>query len=110
MSKELLFSGTPKTRGGLSNERELVAHCPVEFQDTNLWVIYASKFLHHPSTYRGNWSWQSEDAEVQEKQYNCLLGIIRSLDLEEGPKESVAGWMLSEMLTRVPVYIPIKYP
>jgi len=100
-----LFVGSAGPFGGLSNERELVKSCPDEFKKNNAWSNYASKLFFRGAKI-GNWKWKSEDESVRNKQYQCFCGLLGTFGIGHNEKESVAGWMLSEMLTEVPEYIP----
>jgi hypothetical protein len=42
--------------------------------------------------------------QQKNKQFSCFRGLLGSFCLPHEGKEAVAGWMLSEMLTEVPVH------
>lgn len=99
-----LFSGNPGFLGGLSNEDELAVLCPAEFKKDNPWSKYTMTIFYQGANI-GNWDWKSDDEEARHKQLGCLKGILGSFVSTED-KEAVAGWMLSEMLSKVPEYLP----
>lgn len=100
-----LFPETsPFSLGGLPNEDELARICPQEFKKRNPWSDYASKVFYEGAII-DNWQWKSNDPAVQRRQKECFSGVLSGFMPHE-KKEAVAGWMLSEMLTEVPVYIP----
>lgn len=102
---DILFSGTPEPFGGLTNEHELVKRCPEDFKGANLWSSYASKVFFLGADIQ-NWGWKSADKEIQKRQLGCLKGLLSTYGIAHEDKEAVAGWMLSEMLTEVPEYLP----
>ena len=99
--KAHLFAGKPGFLGGLSNERELVRHCPADFKRGNKWTKAASTIF-----FRGadpsKWAWRTTDRGERQKQLACLRGALMGFDLKHEDKEAICGWMLSEMLTEVP--------
>ena len=104
---ELLFSGTPQPFGGLSNEKELVDACPLEFRGCNVWSSYTRRlFLEGGGNV--NWKWASEDEEERKRQAACFCGIFGSMSLGLNDKMALAGWMLSHMLSEVPEVIPCE--
>lgn len=107
MSNDKLFAGKPQLFGGLSNERELAEVCPDEFKSGNVWSSYAMKLFFCGGNI-GNWEWKSDDKEICKHQMGCFNGLLGTFDLRHQDKEAVAGWMLSEMLTEVPEYIPVE--
>jgi len=96
-----LFAGEPLPLGGLSNEEELSMLCPEEFKKPNPWSEYAMKFFFEGGKI-GNWKWKSDDKKVRVHQLNCFHGFLATFEIPHKDKESVAGWMLSEMLEEVP--------
>jgi hypothetical protein len=105
MSNEKLFAGKPEMLGGLTNEDELAGLCPEEFKKKNSWSDYAMTLF-----YRGgniaNWKWKSDDDTLRKHQRGCFSGLLGTFGLRHQDKQSVAGWMLSEMLSEVPEHIP----
>jgi hypothetical protein len=105
MSNERLFAGQPGILGGLSNEDELAGLCPEEFKNKNPWSDYAMKLF-----YRGgniaNWKWKSNYGSARRHQRGCFSGLLGTFSLPYQAKTAVAGWMLSEMLSEVPEYVP----
>ncbi len=101
-----LFSGNPGFFGGLSNEDELASICPAEFKEDNPWSKFGTRLFLEGANTR-NWEWKSDDKLIRHKQFECLSGILGSF-IEHEDKEAVAGWMLSEMLSKVPEYLPPK--
>lgn len=112
MSKELLFAGSYDSQGigggFISNRKELVKACPEEFfRNENPWSVYIDKVLQSGGCKSGHWKWQVSDMSERLKMriyFQVLLsnkGGLSGTDLR-----AVAGWMLSEMLTEVPEYIP----
>lgn len=99
----LLFSGNP-TAFGLSNEDALVRACPVEFKKRNDWSGYAAK-LFFCGGMMTNWEWKSSEKEEQKKQFACFSSLLSTWGIAHEDKEAVAGWMLSEMLVKVPEHI-----
>ncbi len=65
------------------------------------WKKYASRIFFRGCK-TGNWKWKPNSNIVRENQMNCLNGILSGFELSHQDKESVAGWMLSEMLEEVP--------
>lgn|GEM_PF-5094205 len=96
-----LFSGNRQSPGGLSNESGLIGMCPPEFfKSDNEWVKYAKALNDtHNTMY---WKWKAPDNESRNRQCECLKGIISSTVLVEDKKLTIAAWMLSEMLEKVP--------
>lgn len=110
MSSKILFSGKlyPLNTGGISNEKELVSMCPAEFKEKdNVWSNYARMLFCRGADIK-NWQWNTEDEEIRTSRFAYLRGILRADDLEIEDRKAVAGWMLSEMLTEVPEYIPAE--
>ena len=101
----ILFAGEPEMLGGLSNERELVKECPPEFLRDNPWSDYASKAFFQGAKIV-NWTWKSNDPAERRRQMACFQGLLGTFGIGHNEKESVAGWMLSEMLAEVPEYVP----
>jgi len=106
MSKDL-FSGQPQILGGLSNEEDLVKQCPPEFRQGNDWSGYASSLFFEGGQV-SHWKWKSDDDEIKGKQMACFHGLLSTFGIGHHEKESVAGWMLSEMLEEVPEHIKAK--
>ena len=102
-----LFAGQPEPFGGLSNERDLAKACPPEFKKDNAWSSYASRVFFNGANI-ANWKWKSTDEAVRRHQKGCFHGLLGTFDLSHQDKEAVAGWMLSEMLTETPKYVPGK--
>lgn len=102
-----LFAGNGQPFGGLSNERELAKLCPPEFKRDNPWSGYANRVFFEGANV-ANWKWKSDDEAVRRHQENCFHSLHDTFNLSHKDKEAVAGWMLSEMLTEVPEYIPSK--
>ena len=96
----VLFAGRPEGLGGLSNEEELVKECPPEFLSNNPWSNYASSIFFQGAKV-ATWKWKSDDPAERRRQMACFKGLLGSF-IDHNEKESVAGWMLSEMLTEVP--------
>lgn len=98
-----LFAGQPGLLGGLSNEEELAGACPSEFRKYNPWSEYAMQLF-----YRGadisDWKWKSENESERKWQSLCFNALLATFGVSHRDKEVVAGWMLSEMLTEVPVH------
>ena len=105
MPNEHLFAGQPEPLGGLTNEDELARLCPDEFKDDNQWSHYAMQLF-----YRGgniaNWKWKTDDLQTRCRQRACFNGLLVTFGLSHEDKTSVAGWMLSEMLSEVPERVP----
>lgn len=101
------FSGEPQPFGGLSNKRTLAKACPAEFKENNPWSNYASRVF-FKGTDIANWKWKSNDEAERQRQKACFQALLDTFDLGHNEKESVAGWMLSLMLTEVPEYVPAK--
>lgn len=102
-----LFAGEPNFLGGLSNEQELALVCPKKFKEENPWSSYAMKLFYKGGNI-ANWKWKSDDLAERNTQRNCFEGLLGSWDVRHEDKGSIAGWMLSVMLTEVPVYVPNK--
>ena len=106
VTSETLFSGDPGSFfGGLFNERDLAEACPDEFRQANDWSTYAMKLFFN-SVSIANWKWRSNDKEERRRQHDCFRALLGTFVLSNEDKEAVAGWMLSEMLTEVPEYVP----
>lgn len=101
MLKEILFKGHP-TPNSLSNEKELVKHCPQEFKQNNFWSNFAARFFFLKIGGVANWIWKTDDIIIRTNQLACFCGLVRTLELSIEDKKAVAGWMLSEMLFSVP--------
>jgi hypothetical protein len=101
----MLFTGEPERLGGLSNEAELVDACPSEFRRDNPWSDYASDIFFKGAKI-ANWKWKSDDPTERRRQMACFNGLLGTFGIGHNEKESVAGWMLSEMLAEVPEYVP----
>ena len=96
-----MFSGKASVLGGLSNENRLAEICPDEFKKDNKWSDLANKiFFSGADTI--NWNYKSFSKEEQKKQKTCLIGVLKTFGLSHEDKESVAGWMLFEMLNEIP--------
>ena len=104
---EILFSGNPFPMGGLSNEHELAKECPEEFRQGNPWSLYAFRLFAEGANI-ANWKWKSNNETERQRQRACLEALLGTFELSQQDKEAVAGWMLSEMLTEVPEYVPPK--
>lgn len=102
-----LFAGERQLFGGLSNECELAKLCPPEFKRGNPWSSYASRVFFGGADI-ANWKWKSTDEAERRHQGGMLHSLLGTFGLKHEEKEAVAGWMLSEMLTEVPEYIPGK--
>ena len=102
-----LFAGQPEPFGGLSNENELTKACPPEFKTDNPWSDYAMKLFYQGGNL-ANWKWKSGDHAERGRQKACFTGFLGTFGVPHEDKEAVAGWMLSEMLTEVPEYVPGK--
>lgn len=103
----VLFAGKPQLFGGLSNECELAEACPAEFKRGNPWSSYARRVFFGGANI-ANWKWKSSDEAERRHQKACFQALLGTFDLKHQDKEAVAGWMLSEMLTEVPEYVPGK--
>lgn len=101
-----LFSGTSGSMGGLSNERELVEKCPVQFREENAWSAYAN-LLYYFGGATIAWQWKTADENEKRAQLMCLQLLVGSFDLMHEDKMAVAGWMLSCMLHDVPIHTPL---
>lgn len=101
VAREILFSGELGFFGGLSNGRDLVEVCPVEFKQDNQWSNYAKKLFSRGGN-TDKWKWKSEDPAERRRQGLCFEASLIGPDLSSEDKAAVAGWMLSEMLTEVP--------
>jgi hypothetical protein len=102
MSNEQLFSGTAEPLGGLTNEAELAELCPSEFKEANDWSIFAMALFAGVAGEVKDFEWKTDDVEVRKHQSECFRGLLGTFGLGHYEKESVAGWMLSEMLDEVP--------
>ena len=102
-----LFTGQPQPLGGLSNEDELAKACPDKFKSGNSWSDYAMQLFFKGGNI-SNWKWKSDDKAERNRQMGCFRGVLGTFSLRHEDKEAVAGWMLSEMLTEVPEYVPGK--
>lgn len=100
-----LFSGVASPFGGLSNEQELVKLCPEKFKKENDWGEYAIKIFYSGGII-SKWKYKNTDKKEQNKQRACFKGLLSTFGIPHEDKEAVSGWMLSEMLTEVPKYIP----
>jgi len=109
--KKHLFSGIFCIDGGLTNDDVdyLSKKSPSEFGDSsNAWTKYAFEFIIEEGANIKNWEWKSDDELIKQKQLKYFRAICFS------PREcsqrhwEIAGWMLSEMLIKVPGYIARK--
>lgn len=96
-----LFSGKARVMGGLSNEDSLAKICPEEFKKDNKWSDLANSIFFKGAD-TTNWNYKSSNVEEQTKQKNCLMGLLQTFGLSHEDKEAVAGWMLSEILNKIP--------
>lgn len=104
MSRGILFSGTAKVFGGVTNEAELDKTCPGEFRDPrNPWNAYV-RYLLEPGSNKRASKFKSNNLEEINKQIGLFKAIIRSFDLSRESKIAVASWMLSEILEEIPEY------
>lgn len=101
----VLFSGRPEPFGGLSNEDELVKACPDKFKGDNAWSNYAMQLFYKGGNI-ANWKWKTEDKTERHRQLGCFRGLLGTFGIKHEHKEAVAGWMLSEMLSEIPEYVP----
>ena len=114
-----LFSGEI-VNGHLSNEISLHKDCPPEFRDVNNpWTACVLMFLRLHNKGRGGMlmPWEpkqfysdrrANELECQRRETcftNMLHSYHSSLKLEH--RAAVMAWMLSEMLSEVPQYVPI---
>ncbi|MDD5341096.1 MAG: hypothetical protein PHC97_01510 [Patescibacteria group bacterium] len=104
-NKKMLFEGVPQPLGGLTNEVALTRACPDEFRHRNPWTEYAMKLFYCGGNI-SNWKFKNPDENVQVSQRACFHGFLGTWGVSHEDKEAVAGWMLSEMLSEVPVHIP----
>lgn len=109
MFSEQLFAGRPKLTGGLTNEKELLLLCPEKFKSCNIWSSYAD-FLFLIGGNIANWSWKSTNTQIQDYQLYYFKSLLRTHTLQYKERKAIAGWMLSEMLSEVPIFIPIEQP
>ncbi|MEK7625290.1 MAG: hypothetical protein AAB467_02990 [Patescibacteria group bacterium] len=98
-----MFRGEPNPYGGLSNENELAEACPAEFKIRNPWVHYV-ELLFRYGFVRTDWIWKTTDELEQLHQLECFYGLVNSFKLERAIKYPIIAWMLSEMLTEIPLY------
>lgn len=99
-----LFSGEPRSSGGLSNEQELAKICPAQFRSDNPWSDYAMRLFSLGGNI-ANWKWKSIDALEKRRQRACFKALLGTSDLTLEDKMAVAGWMLFEMLIEVPEHV-----
>lgn len=104
-TKNILFTGELSYFGGLSNEIELAKKCPEEFKQDNPWSDYALKLFYSGGKI-SNWEWKSEDIQEQKTQITYFKCLLETFYLSHEDKTAVSGWMLSNMLNKVPEYIP----
>jgi hypothetical protein len=104
-NRKMLFEGVPQMLGGLTNEVALTRACPEEFREENPWSEYAMKLFYCGGGIR-NWEFKTQDQETQNKQFGCFQSFLGTFGVPHEDKEAVAGWMLSEMLVKVPVHLP----
>jgi hypothetical protein len=109
IEKEDLFKGEPAEYGGLDIESDLLEICPVKFKKNhyNPWLRYAEAMCCCGADI-SKWRWKSGNEKKREKQWICLQAIFRSPDLSQNDKNALAAWMLSEMLSGLPKYLPLK--
>ncbi len=106
MEENRLFAGQRLIFGGLSNEEELVKECPDEFKRGSAWSAFAMGIFYNGCD-KSNWKWKSPDSAVCAHQLACFYGLLTSFEISHQEKDSVAGWMLSEMLVEVPERLPL---
>lgn len=100
-NKKMLFEGVPQPMGGLTNEVALTRACPEEFRHRNPWTEYAMHLFYEGGDI-SNWEFKATNKEIQNKQFRCFRAFLGTFGVAHQDKEAVAGWMLSEMLVRVP--------
>ena len=99
------FSGTTGDFGALSNAVGLLMLCPDKFKlFSNPWNILAFQVLTLGADMK-DWDFKSPGREVAVKQLSLLRAVRRTPALSADGRVALAGWMLSEMLTEVPVYV-----
>lgn len=104
-TKSPLFAGVPLILG-LSNEQKLADLCPAEFRNiNNMWSVYANQILASGATIT-NWKWKSGDQAERRHQRECFRALLTRSALQFNKRQAVTCWMLSEMLTEVPEYLP----
>lgn len=110
MANEVLFSGRhlPLPPGGLSNEKELIDCCPSEFKLHNPWSTLAMRLYFEGGHFRDHWKFKEKDADICRTQLMCLEALLD--DFYGGysspeDRAAIGGWMLSEMLEELPVFI-----
>jgi len=104
MTPSMLFSGKISL-SGLSNAKELPGECPQEFLKKNPWSDYIRQLLARGAIF-DNWEWESSDPEKQNHWHSYPSALINTTDLSCEERVAVGGWMLSEMLSRVPKWLP----
>lgn len=110
---EFMFGGEwigTAEAGGLSNETWLRKNCPEEFYDTaNPWTAYTAGHFDMGSTIVRDWVWRdfNDDAKADFTarivRFNCFTWVLSSPRLSVETRAAIAGWMLSNMLSVVPV-------
>ncbi|OGI60717.1 hypothetical protein A2641_02350 [Candidatus Nomurabacteria bacterium RIFCSPHIGHO2_01_FULL_37_25] len=98
---KLLFPDNPNDISRHENILKLIENCPEEFFDNqNPWVRYANRIILGIGGYE-KFEWRSKDTKIQEKQLACFRRVVY-WGVKYELKETIAGWMLSEMLTTYP--------
>jgi hypothetical protein len=106
-----LFAGIPGTPGGPSLE-DLYKQCPVEFRRLDSeWHRFATRFRLGGGANGTNWKTRSKDRGVITQQMLCFTAVSSATVMDKSSitclmQDSVAAWMLSEMLTELPEYVP----
>jgi hypothetical protein len=110
VTESFMFEGE-LIKGRLSNEIWLHKNCPQEFYDPrNEWTAYARNIFAEGGDFR-NWNRKQEHAVEQEKKSICFVNLLYSANslLRPEVRIFILGWMLSEMLTEVPIHRPFPY-
>ena len=83
--------------------------CPMEFGDSsNEWTAYAFKVILGKGATIENWEWKSDDELTRQEQLKYFRAVCSSPRECSSRHWRIAGWMLSEMLIKVPEYISKK--
>ncbi len=107
MERNILFEGEPLPQGGLSNARVLAELCSQSFRSNCEWTLYAREVIRRGGDLR-NWRYLAEDPAVRERQFRLFCALLGSHNIPPERRATVAGWMLSHMLTEIPEYLSIE--
>ena len=103
------FFGPPETLDSSKIDKILIFRPEELKKEGNEWEIFAKKFIANSADPK-NWKRKNEDGELKSYQLSCLMAIWIASDSKIIMEYKIIGvaWILFEMLSEVPEYIPGK--